>query len=60
LLKPETLQWVGDRAGTAELVASVCTGVFMLAQAGVIESGPVTTHWEDQRGLAESFPVSTC
>ena len=57
LSKPNVMQWLHQRAQTAELVASVCTGVFMLAKAGVITAGRVTTHWEDQADLAGMFPL---
>ena len=56
LNKPDVMQWLRQRAQTAELVASICTGAFMLAKAGVITAGRVTTHWEDQAELAEMFP----
>lgn len=54
--KTSVLQWVAKCAADAELVASVCTGAFILAKAGVLVSGKVTTHWEDQAELAEMFP----
>lgn len=57
LLKPAVLQWVQQCSASARQVASVCTGAFILAQAGVITEGPVTTHWEDQADLAEMFPA---
>lgn len=57
LAKPSVLQWVSDCAADAELVASVCTGAFILAKAEVLVSGKVTTHWEDQAQLAEMFPA---
>jgi transcriptional regulator GlxA family with amidase domain len=56
LSKADVMQWLSQRAESAELVASVCTGAFMLANAGVITDGRVTTHWEDQAELAEMFP----
>jgi transcriptional regulator GlxA family with amidase domain len=56
LSKPGVMQWLYQCAQQAELVASVCTGAFMLAKAGVITTGQVTTHWEDQQELAEMFP----
>lgn len=31
----------------AELVTSVCTGSFLLANEGLLEGRPATTHWED-------------
>lgn len=57
LLKPEVLRWVAQCGNASELVASVCTGAFILAKAGIVSTGPVTTHWEDQAELAESFPA---
>ncbi len=56
LSKHEVMQWLRSSASTATWVASVCTGAFMLAKAGVVSAGPVTTHWEDQAKLAEMFP----
>ncbi|MFT4190190.1 MAG: DJ-1/PfpI family protein [Comamonas sp.] len=55
--KPDVLRWVADCARSAECVASVCTGAFILAQAGIVTQGPITTHWEDQRDLAAAFPA---
>lgn len=53
---PETLAWVAHAAGQASIAASVCTGAFILAAAGVITDGPVTTHWEDIADLRARFP----
>jgi len=52
-----TTRWIAATAGTASTVASVCTGAFLLAQSGVIQSGPVTTHWEDVADLQRLFPA---
>jgi len=41
---------LSSRAG---LVTSVCTGAFLLADAGALTGRPATTHWEDVPGLAE-------
>jgi transcriptional regulator GlxA family with amidase domain len=47
--------WIAAAAGRAQLTASVCTGAFLLAKAGVV-SGTVTTHWEDIPDLRAAFP----
>jgi transcriptional regulator GlxA family with amidase domain len=53
-----TLRWIAAAAGGAELVASVCTGAFVLADAGLIAAGtPVTTHWEDIADLRRAHPA---
>jgi transcriptional regulator GlxA family with amidase domain len=59
LEKSKVLQWVSEQAAHSELVASVCTGVFILAQANVIANESVTTHWEDIEDLAKAFPSLT-
>lgn len=47
----EVLAWLRTAHQRGSVIASACTGSFMLAGAGVLHQRPVTTHW----GLAESF-----
>jgi len=55
--KHNVLTWLKSTAERADITASICTGVFLLAQAGLIENGmEVTTHWEDIDELQQSFP----
>lgn len=54
--KPQVIEWIGQQAELASTVASVCTGAFLLAQAGVLTAQKVTTHWEDIDDLKRSFP----
>jgi transcriptional regulator GlxA family with amidase domain len=37
-------------------VASVCSGAFLLAEAGLLEGRRVTTHWEYANRLQKAFP----
>ncbi|CAN7302605.1 DJ-1/PfpI family protein [Variovorax paradoxus] len=57
MASPATLRWIADCAAGAQLVASVCTGVFLLAKSGVAVREAVTTHWEDIADLREQFPL---
>ncbi|MDX1452655.1 MAG: DJ-1/PfpI family protein [Oleiphilaceae bacterium] len=50
------LAWVKQQSEQVKLVASVCTGVFLLAEAGVVRNQRVTTHWEDMPALRERYP----
>lgn len=53
---PDTLAWVQRMHGSARWTASVCTGAFVLAAAGVLTRQRVTTHWEDQADLQHQYP----
>jgi len=50
------LAWIARQSKTSELTASVCTGAFLLAAAGVLDERPVTTHWEDVAELRSRWP----
>jgi transcriptional regulator GlxA family with amidase domain len=48
--------WIAATAAAARLTASVCTGAFLLAAAGLLDGKRATTHWEDIDDLRRSFP----
>ncbi len=53
-----TLAFVRQQAATAQRVASVCTGAFILAHAGVLDgSFPVATYHTRYDELATAFPA---
>jgi transcriptional regulator GlxA family with amidase domain len=51
------LGWLRERAPRTPHLASICTGAFILAEAGVLSDQQVTTHWDDQAELARRFPA---
>jgi transcriptional regulator GlxA family with amidase domain len=50
------LSWLKLSHESGKIIASICTGAFILAEAGILTSGDVTTHWEDQEELSRRFP----
>jgi transcriptional regulator GlxA family with amidase domain len=60
LRRPETTRnaasWLAARAKVARRIASVSTGIYALAQSGLVDGRPVTTHWRFSRDLALRFP----
>jgi transcriptional regulator GlxA family with amidase domain len=53
----DVLRWLRGAARSARTVASVCTGAFPLARAGLLDGLPATTHWEDLAELRARFPA---
>jgi len=56
LRKNQVLDWIKAQSEKAQLVASVCTGAFLLAEAKVLYNQKVTTHWEDIPDLRKAYP----
>jgi len=54
--KPEVIEWISHQSKKVRIIASVCTGAFLLAKAGVITDQEVTTHWEDISDLQQQYP----
>jgi transcriptional regulator GlxA family with amidase domain len=54
---PVLVDWVRARARQARRVASVCTGAFLLAAAGMLDGRRAATHWMYCAKLAERFPL---
>jgi transcriptional regulator GlxA family with amidase domain len=57
MAKQPVTDWIARTAATSQLTASVCTGAFLLAQAGVLHTQRCTTHWEDVTDLQAQFPA---
>ncbi len=56
LKRTEVIHWIADQHPKNTLTASVCTGVFLLAKAGLLHGKSATTHWEDIADLQLMFP----
>ena len=59
LEEPEVIRWIAETARRTRLTASICTGAFLIAKAGLLDGKSATTHWEDIADLRAMFPTIT-
>jgi len=50
------LAWLVEASGRARRTASVCTGAFLLAGAGLLDGRRATTHWAHAASLKRRYP----
>ncbi|WP_235032532.1 GlxA family transcriptional regulator [Actinacidiphila yanglinensis] len=55
----EFVDWFAATAAAARRTASVCSGAFLLAEAGLLDGRRVVTHWSVCALLAERYPAVT-
>ncbi|HEY2630595.1 MAG TPA: GlxA family transcriptional regulator [Usitatibacter sp.] len=53
---PSMVTLVRRIASRTRRIASVCSGAFLLAEAGLLDGRRVTTHWEYANRLQQGFP----
>ncbi len=56
---PALVGWLREHGPGAQRLVSVCTGAFLLAEAGLLDGRRVTTHWAYCGALAARFPALT-
>lgn len=52
----EMIAWIQACDRKVKILASVCTGAFILAEAGLLHALRATTHWMDTEKLQEEYP----
>jgi transcriptional regulator GlxA family with amidase domain len=57
--EPEFLGWLRKKSAGARRFGSICTGAFVLAEAGLLDGRRATTHWNWAQELARDYPRVT-
>lgn len=52
-----TVDWIRQASKRARRTASVCTGAFLLAQAGLLDGKRAATHWGMSDTLEQRYPA---
>ncbi len=56
LRSKEMMEWLKTSAPQTEIMFSVCTGAFALAELGMLDGLEATTHWGSISRLQEKYP----
>ncbi|MFJ7566072.1 GlxA family transcriptional regulator [Herminiimonas sp. NPDC097707] len=55
-LEPGMIEWLQKTKNKVRRIGAVCTGVFVMAAAGLLDNRRATTHWVLQDKLIHEFP----
>ena len=53
----ELMRWIREAHAAGATICSVCTGAFLLAEAGILDGLKCTTHWKRTAELQQRYPA---
>ncbi|HAX43497.1 MAG TPA: helix-turn-helix domain-containing protein [Bryobacteraceae bacterium] len=53
---PEVIEWVRRRHAAGSAIYSVCSGAILLAETGLLDGCPATSHWAYEDLFRQRFP----
>src|SRR4029077_4880299 len=55
--EPKMMAWIRQMSKQSDVLMSVCTGAFLLAQSGVLDGKNATTHHEAYATMEHAYPM---
>ena len=55
--KPLFIEWLIKQHSQGTIICAVCSGVFVLAQTGLLDNSTITTHWAFSSKFEAQFPT---
>lgn len=52
----KVIEWIKNKIDNVDILASVCTGSFLLGKTGILDNKNATTHWMDIERFQNEFP----
>lgn len=56
-LEDKMVTWLREQSKTIRRTCSVCSGAFILAEAGLLDGRKATAHWSKNEELAQMYPL---
>ena len=54
--KEKIIEWLGEQSKIIRRICSICSGAFILAEAGLLDGRKATAHWSKNEELAQMYP----